>query len=167
MFASLGFKVDTSGLDKFKQSLASARHEFTNLNQGVKQSSKHLRSLKSALDSVDTALNKVRGAGANNKIIVSYRDMATAVEKVNKHLQNITTHQPNTTKAIGKINSSVHAGVKHWNDYANAVNRARDALRQVRSRIQDIRSNSNISINVRQSGNGDIVTGKQIGRAHV
>ena len=153
MFASLGFKVDTSGLDKFKQSLASARHEFTNLNQGVKQSSRHLRSLKSALDSVDTALNKVRGAGANNRIIVSYRDMATAVEKVNKHLQNITTHQPNTTKAIGKINSSVHAGVKHWNDYANAVNRARDALRQVRSRIQDIRSNSNISINVRQSGN--------------
>ena len=153
MFASLGFKVDTSGLDKFKQSLASARHEFTNLNQGVKQSSKHLRSLKSALDSVDTALNKVRGAGANNRIIVSYRDMATAVEKVNKHLQNITAHQPNTTKAIGKINSSVHAGVKHWNDYANAVNRARDALRQVRSRIQDIRSNSNISINVRQSGN--------------
>ena len=153
MFASLGFKVDTSGLDKFKQSLASARHEFTNLNQGVKQSSKHLRSLKSALDSVDTALNKVRGAGANNRIIVSYRDMATAVEKVNKHLQNITTHQPNTTKAIGKINSSVHAGVKHWNDYASAVNRARDALRQVRSRIQDIRSNSNISINVRQSGN--------------
>ena len=152
MFASLGFKVDTSGLDKFKQSLASARHEFTNLNQGVKQSSKHLRSLKSALDSVDTALNKVRGAGANNRIIVSYRDMATAVEKVNKHLQNITTHQPNTTKAIGKINSSVHAGVQHWNDYANAVNRARDALRQVRSRIQDIRSNSNISIHVRQSG---------------
>ena len=152
MFASLGFKVDTSGLDKFKQSLSSARHEFTNLNQGVKQSSKHLRSLKSALDSVDTALNKVRGAGANNKIITSYRDMATAVEKVNKHLQNITTHQPNTTKAIGKINSSVHAGVKHWNDYANAVNRARDALRQVRTRVLDLQRNGNISINVRQSG---------------
>ena len=153
MFASLGFKVDTSGLDKFKRSLASARHEFTNLNQGVKQSSRHLRSLKSALDSVDTALNKVRGAGANNRIIVSYRDMATAVEKVNKHLQNITTHQPNTTKAIGKINSSVHAGVRHWNDYTNAVNRARDALRQVRTRVLDLQRNSNISINVRQSGN--------------
>lgn len=153
MFASLGFKVDTSGLDKFKQSLASARGEFKNLNQGIKQSSKHLRSLKSALDSVDTALNKVRGAGANNKIIISYRDMAKAVENVDKHLRNISSHQQNTTKAIGKINSSVHAGVKHWNDYANAVNRARDALRQVRSRIQDIRSNSNISINVRQSGN--------------
>ena len=153
MFASLGFKVDTSGLDKFKQSLASARHEFTNLNQGVKQSSKHLRSLKSALDSVDTALNKVRGAGANNKIINSYNSMAEAVKNVDKHLNNISSHQQTTTKAIGKINSSVHAGVQHWNDYANAVNRARDALRQVRSRIQDIRSNSNISINVRQSGN--------------
>ena len=153
MFASLGFKVDTSGLDKFKRSLASARQEFTNLNQGVKQSSKHLRSLKSALESVDTALNKVRGAGANNKIINSYNSMAEAVKNVDKHLNNISSHQQTTTKAIGKINSSVHAGVKHWNDYANAVNRARDALRQVRSRIQDIRSNSNISINVRQSGN--------------
>lgn len=154
MFASLGFKVDTSGLDKFKQSLASARGEFKNLNQGIKQSSKHLRSLKSALDSVDTALNKVRGAGANNRIIVSYRDMATAVEKVNKHLQNITTHQPNTTKAIGKINSSVHAGVKHWNDYANAVNRARDALRQVRSRVLDLQHNNRININVNERRSG-------------
>ena len=154
MFASLGFKVDTSGLDKFKQSLASARHEFTNLNQGVKQSSKHLRSLKSALDSVDTALNKVRGAGANNKIITSYRDMATAVEKVNTHLQNITTHQPNTTKAIGKINSSVHAGVQHWKDYADAVNRARDALRQVRTRVLDLQSNNRININVNERRSG-------------
>ena len=154
MFASLGFKVDTSGLDKFKQSLASARHEFTNLNQGVKQSSKHLRSLKSALESVDTALNKVRGAGANNKIITSYRDMATAVEKVNTHLQNITTHQPNTTKAIGKINSSVHAGVQHWKDYADAVNRARDALRQVRRRVLDLQSNNRININVNERRSG-------------
>ena len=153
MFASLGFKVDTSGLDKFKQSISQARKEIGYLGANTNKVKRNFDSLRKSLESVDTALNKVRGAGANNRIIVSYRDMATAVEKVNKHLQNITTHQPNTTKAIGKINSSVHAGVKHWNDYANAVNRARDALRQVRSRIQDIRSNSNISINVRQSGN--------------
>lgn len=152
MFASLGFKVDTSGLDKFKQSISQARKEIGYLGANTNKVKRNFDSLRKSLESVDTALNKVRGAGANNRIIVSYRDMATAVEKVNKHLQNITTHQPNTTKAIGKINSSVHAGVKHWNDYANAVNRARDALRQVRSRIQDIRSNSNISINVRQSG---------------
>lgn len=163
MFASLGFKVDTSGLDKFKQSISSARHEFTNLNQGVKQSSKHLRSLKSALGSVDTALNKVRGAGANNKIIVSYRDMAKAVENVDKHLRNISSHQTNTTKAIGKINSSVHAGVKHWNDYANAVNRARDALRQVRSRVLDLQHNRNIDINVRERRTGSGASGNGSG----
>lgn len=153
MFASLGFKVDTSGLDKFKQSISQARKEIGYLGANTNKVKRNFDSLRKSLESVDTALNKVRGAGANNRIIVSYRDMATAVEKVNKHLQNITTHQPNTTKAIGKINSSVHAGVKHWNDYANAVNRARDALRQVRSRVLDLQRNSNISINVRQSGN--------------
>ena len=153
MFASLGFKVDTSGLDKFKQSISQARKEIGYLGANTNKVKRNFDSLRKSLESVDTALNKVRGAGANNRIIVSYRDMATAVEKVNKHLQNITTHQPNTTKAIGKINSSVHAGVQHWNDYANAVNRARDALRQVRTRVLDLQRNSNISINVRQSGN--------------
>ena len=66
MFASLGFKVDTSGLEKFKASVSSARSEFSNLNQGVRQASKHLRSLQSSIKSVDTALNKIRGAGANS-----------------------------------------------------------------------------------------------------
>ena len=150
MFASLGFKVDTSGLDKFKRSLSSARQEFTNLNQSVKQTSKHLRSLKSALDSVDISLNRVRGGGANTRIITSYRDMANAVRGVDTNLQSITTHQPNTTKAIGKINSSVHAGVKYWQDYANAVKQARDALRQVRSRVNELQHNRNININVNE-----------------
>ena len=150
MFASLGFKVDTSGLDKFKRSLSNARQEFTNLNQSVKQTSKHLRSLKSALDSVDRSLNRVRGGGANTRIITSYRDMANAVRGVDTNLQSITTHQPNTTKAIGKINSSVHAGVKYWQDYANAVKQARDALRQVRSRVNELQHNRNINININE-----------------
>ena len=152
MFASLGFKVDTSGLDKFKQSISQARKEIGYLGANTNKVKRNFDSLRKSLESVDTALNKVRGAGANNKIINSYNSMAEAVKNVDKHLNNISSHQQTTTKAIGKINSSVHAGVQHWNDYANAVNRARDALRQVRSRIQDIRSNSNISINVRQSG---------------
>ena len=150
MFASLGFKVDTSGLDKFKRSLSSARQEFTNLNQSVKQTSKHLRSLKSALDSIDRSLNRVRGGGANTRIITSYRDMANAVRGVDTNLQSITTHSRETTKAIGKINSSVHAGVKYWQDYANAVKQARDALRQVRSRVNELQHNRNININVNE-----------------
>lgn len=150
MFASLGFKVDTSGLDKFKRSLSSARQEFTNLNQSVKQTSKHLRSLKSALDSVDRSLNRVRGGGANTRIITSYRDMANAVRGVDTNLQSIATHSRETTKAIVKINSSVHAGVKYWQDYANAVKQARDALRQVRSRVNELQHNRNININVNE-----------------
>ena len=229
MFASLGFKVDTSGLEKFKASVSSARSEFSNLNQGVKQASKHLRSLQSSIKSVDTALNKIRGAGANSKIISSYSKMAKALEEVDKHLINISTHQSTTTKAIGKINASVHAGskkweqyvaqvrkatnslktvtatikgagaskvissyeklassvkkvdthlksiakhqpvvskaigkinssvisgTKNWIDYADAINKARNSLRQVRSRVRDLQNNNDIIINIRERRRG-------------
>ena len=229
MFASLGFKVDTSGLEKFKASVSSARSEFSNLNQGVRQASKHLRSLQSSIKSVDTALNKIRGAGANSKIISSYSKMAKALEDVDKHLINISTHQSTTTKAIGKINASVHAGskkweqyvaqvrkatnslktvtatikgagaskvissyeklassvkkvdthlksiakhqpvvskaigkinssvisgTKNWIDYADAINKARNSLRQVRSRVRDLQNNNDIIINIRERRRG-------------
>ena len=76
--------------------------------------------------------------------------MAKAVENVEKHLNNIASNQTSTTKAIGKINSSVHSGVAIWEQYANAVNRARDALRQVRTRVNDLRGTHTSNINVNQ-----------------
>ena len=150
LFASLGFQVDTSGLSTFTASIRVARNEIQMLGKDVGTVTNKITNLKRSLDSADTALNKVRGAGANNRIITSYSSMATAVENVEKHLTNIANNQSSTTKAIGKINSSVHAGVAIWEQYANAVNRARDALRQVRTRVNDLRGTHTSNINVNQ-----------------
>ena len=155
LFASLGFQVDTSGLNTFTASIRQAKTEIRTLGKDVGSTANKFTNLKRSVDSVDSALNKVRGAGANTKIITSYGNMAKAVENVEKHLRNIASNQTSTTKAIGKINSSVHSGVAIWEQYANAVNRARDALRQVRTRVNDLRGThtSNINVNQRISTN--------------
>lgn len=150
LFASLGFQVDTSGLNTFTASIRQAKTEIRTLGKDVGSTANKFTNLKRSVDSVDSALNKVRGAGANTKIITSYGDMAKAVENVEKHLRNIASNQTSTTKAIGKINSSVHSGVAIWEQYANAVNRARDALRQVRTRVNDLRGTHTSNINVNQ-----------------
>ena len=150
LFASLGFQVDTSGLNTFTASIRQAKAEIRTLGKDVGSTANKFTNLKRSVDSVDSALNKVRGAGANTKIITSYGDMAKAVENVEKHLRNIASNQTATTKAIGKINSSVHSGVAIWEQYANAVNRARDALRQVRTRVNDLRGTHTSNINVNQ-----------------
>ena len=150
LFASLGFQVDTSGLNTFTASIRQAKAEIRTLGNDVGSTANKFTNLKRSVDSVDSALNKVRGAGANTKIITSYGSMAKAVENVEKHLNNIASNQTSTTKAIGKINSSVHSGVAIWEQYANAVNRARDALRQVRTRVNDLRGTHTSNINVNQ-----------------
>ena len=150
LFASLGFQVDTGGLNTFTASIRQAKAEIRTLGNDVGSTANKFTNLKRSVDSADSALNKVRGAGANTKIITSYGDMAKAVENVEKHLNNIASNQTSTTKAIGKINSSVHSGVAIWEQYANAVNRARDALRQVRTRVNDLRGTHTSNINVNQ-----------------
>ena len=54
MFASLGFKVDTSGLDKFKQSISQARKEIGYLGANTNKVKRNFDSLRKSLESVDT-----------------------------------------------------------------------------------------------------------------
>ena len=97
LFASLGFQVDTSGLNTFTASIRQVKAEIRTLGNDVGSTANKFTNLKRSVDSVDSALNKVRGAGANTKIITSYGDMAKAVENVEKHLNNIASN-PNIDK---------------------------------------------------------------------
>lgn len=154
MFASLGFNVDDTGLKKFKQSLASARSELTNVGRGTKQTTQQLRSLSRALDSVDARLNKIKGSAVNKNIRQGYEGIASSVRRVDKAFNSISANQKTTTKALGKIHSSVISGAKHWDQYRISVLGVRDALRQVRVRLDDIRARANIRVNIRDRNNG-------------
>ena len=103
MFASLGFRVDTTGLTNFKKSLATARSEMTNLGRGVKHTTGQLRGLTRELRKVDTQLGKIKGGAANTRIKQAYNGIASSVRRMDTALNSITRNRPATTKAIGKI----------------------------------------------------------------
>lgn len=154
MFASLGFKVDTTGLKNFKKALGEARSELTNLNRGAKNSTRQLRSLRREADKVSSSLGKIRGAGANGRASQGYSNMAGSVHKLNNALNSIVTNRQAITRAIGKINSSVIAGAPHWERYRESVVRSRIALRNLNGDLARLRANSRIDIRVRNQGGG-------------
>lgn len=154
MFASLGFKVDLSGLDKFKASLASARGEMTNLGRGTGQTTRKLRGLSRALDSIDSKLKRVKGSAVNQSINKGYNDIAASVRRIDSAFKSIANNQKITTKALGKIHASVRAGVPLWLQYKTSVLAVRDALRQVNARIDQIRAKARIRINLGSGGTG-------------
>lgn len=154
MFASLGFRVDTTGLTNFKKSLATARSEMTNLGRGIKHTTGQLRGLTRELRKVDTQLGKIKGGAANTRIKQAYNDIASSVRRLDTALNSITRNRPATTKAIGKINSSVFAGIPHWDRYRESVVRTRIALRNLNGDLRRLRANSRIDIRVRNQGGG-------------
>lgn len=154
MFASLGFKVDTTGLVNFKKGLANARGEMTNLGRGIKHTTGQLRGLTRELKKVDTQLGKIKGGAANTRIKQAYNDIASSVRRLDTALNSITRNRPATTKAIGKINSSVFAGIPHWDRYRESVVRTRIALRNLNGDLARLRANSRIDIRVNHQGGG-------------
>lgn len=152
MFASLGFRVDTTGLVNFKNSISKARGEMTNLGRGIKHTTGQLRGLARELRKVDTQLDKIKGGAANTRIKQAYNDIASSVRRLDTALNSITRNRPATTKAIGKINSSVFSGIPHWNAYRESVVRTRIALRNLNGDLRRLRANSRIDIRVRNSG---------------
>lgn len=153
MFASLGFKVDPTGLNNLKKGLKDARAELTNFNRGSVKSTKQLRSLRREVDKLSTSLGKIKSAGGTTGG-GAYSNMASSVHKLNNALEEIARNHKRYTNAIGKINSSVHAGLRHWESYRSSIVSARISLRNLNQDLARLRANSRINVNVNHSGNG-------------
>lgn len=146
MFASLGFKVDTTGLDSFNSKLREVRGNTVVAARNIGNLAEKLRSASSALDGVNTRLDRISIKRANQNIADSYKSVASNVKLVEKALTSIQANQKGITKALGKIHASVKAGVPIWDSYRAGVRATRDELSAVNDRIREIRRNSNTRI---------------------
>lgn len=152
MFASLGFNVDTSGLDKFRQNIKLARTDITNMGRDAGTASTKLTGLSKALDGLSNKLDKVSVKKANDAITKSYENVSLSVSKVEKALKSIETNQKGITKALGKIHGSVKAGEPLWDKYRASVVATKEALKDVNGKMKELRANSTVSLKVNQGG---------------
>ena len=150
MFASLGFNVDTSGLDKFRQNIKLARTDITNMGRDAGTASTKLTGLSKALDGLSNKLDKVSVKKANDAITKSYENVSLSVSKVEKALKSIEANQKGITKALGKIHSSVKAGEPLWEKYRASVVATKEALKDVNGKMKELRANSTVSLRVNQ-----------------
>ena len=154
LFAGLGFQVDTSGLVVFKKALADARSEMTNIARGGKVATRQFRNLRREVDKLSSSMGKIKNAGGNRAVGNSYRNLAGDVWKVRNALDSIATNQPRTTKAIGKINASVIAGLAHWNAYRRSIVQTRQSLANLNGDLARLRANARIDVRIRNQGGG-------------
>lgn len=135
MFATLGFNVDTTGLDTFKGKLKEARADSALL-------SRNFRALKSAVDSANASFmrfntnNKIKKLGGD--VAASYTGFSKAVDQVNKSFASIGMQQPTTTKALGKINASAVHGAPKWKAYGDELARVDGLLKSIQRRLRSL-----------------------------
>ena len=159
MFASLGFKVDTTGLDSFNSKLREVRGNTVVAARNIGVLAEKLRSASSALDGVTTKLDKVSLKKANQNIADSYKSVASNVNLVEKALTSIQNNQKGITKALGRIHASVRAGEPLWEKYRATIRTTKEDLVAVNGKMKELRANSTVSLRVNQgrggSGSGD------------
>lgn len=160
MFASLGFKVDTTGLDNFNSKLRDVRGNTVFAARNIGVLAEKLRSASAALDGVTNKLDKVSLKKANENIADSYKSVATNVGLVDKALASIEANQKGITKALGKIHGSIIFGEEKWDKYRASVVATKDAMKTLNGDIKELRSNSTVSLKVNQ-GRGTGNSGNQ------
>lgn len=154
MFASLGFKVDTTGLDSFNSKLREVRGNTVVAARNIGVLAEKLRSASSALDGVTTKLDKVSLKKANQNIADSYKSVASNVNLVEKALTSIQNNQKGITKALGRIHASVRAGEPLWEKYRATVRATKEDLVAVNGKMKELRANSTVSLRVNQGRGG-------------
>lgn len=152
LFASLGFKVDTKGLDAFQSKLREVRGDTALFARNARVLAANLRSMSSGLDGVTTRLDKLSLKRANANISESYTEVAKSVARVHNALNGIANNQKRITLSLGKIHSSVKAGEPIWDKYKQSVLETKAALLQVNGQMQQLRKNSNIGVRTGSSG---------------
>lgn len=161
MFASLGFKVDTTGLDVFNSKLREVRGNTVVASRNIGVLAEKLRSASSALDGVTTKLDKVSLKKANQNIADSYKSVASNVNLVEKALTSIQNNQKGITKALGRIHASVRAGEPLWEKYRATVRATKEDLVAVNGKMKELRANSTVSLRVNQGRGGNSGSGNQ------
>ena len=154
MFASLGFKVDTTGLDSFNSKLREVRGNTVVAARNIGVLAEKLRSASAALDGVTTRLDKVSLKKANQNIADSYKSVASNVNLVEKALTSIQNNQKGITKALGRIHASVKAGEPLWEKYRATVRATKEDLVAVNGKMKELRANSTVSLRVNQGRGG-------------
>ena len=159
MFASLGFKVDTTGLDSFNSKLREVRGNTVVAARNIGVLAEKLRSASAALDGVTTRLDKVSLKKANQNIADSYKSVASNVGLVEKALTSIQNNQKGITKALGRIHASVKAGEPLWEKYRATVRATKEDLVAVNGKMKELRANSTVSLRVNQGHGGSSGSG--------
>lgn len=152
LFASLGFKVDTKGLDAFQSKLREVRGDTALFARNARVLASNLRSMSSGLDGVTTRLDKLSLKRANANISESYTEVAKSVARVHNALNGISNNQKRITLSLGKIHSSVKAGEPIWDKYKQSVLETKAALVQVNGQMQQLRKSSNVGVRTGSSG---------------
>ena len=148
MFASLGFQVDSAGLETFKSGLKQAKESMNGLTSEVKAAKKPLEDLKRKL----TEVGKVKLSFGSAK---NSANLKSSVKGVNDQLDRLITRRAEVTNALGKINSALIVGAGYWDRYRERIVTARTSLHNINSELRTLRANSNITVRVnRQNGGG-------------
>lgn len=129
LFGSLGFKVDTSGLNDFTTALKTARQQIKLFANDTDNVVRNVKSISSSLRTLKKDLNLDL---STSKVTQKLTSLDLAVKNTAKQMSSFSASGSTLEKSLSSIESKVASGVPVWEKYRKEVQETATALRSIR-----------------------------------
>lgn len=158
LFASLGFKLDETGLNAFEKKLRGFSTITSAFTSQLKEINSEISKLDKSLSKLNSKLHldskQKRKANEGQSKTTAYSKIQTYTEKVSKAQNEITKNAPTLTKSLESITSTVWKGAEAWEKYAKEITKSKEEMRIFKRSISDLRrgtGNINLKNNIYNS----------------
>lgn len=152
LFATLGFNVDTKGIDKFEQKLKDLKSKTNSFSSSVNRLNKRLSKLQSTINSLNST--RFRNPFGSGNLGKGLKNLSQRIKDVENASKSLTSIQPQMTSFLDTIRGKTWRGSNAWKDYATNVDKARIELNRLRRSLNSLNPSGRPSpIIIRGAGN--------------
>lgn len=149
LFGSIGFQVDTTGLQDFKKSMLVAKQEMSAFASEITSTQKTVKNLTTDL----SILKKNLGLSVNTKDVkTSFRSLSTEVIETAKQLSRVNNAGGGVERRLETLDSKLSASILKWQEYRAEVMATANALGMIRGTVAT--PNSSIAGSIHQTTTG-------------
>lgn len=156
-FASLGFKVDMTGLNEFENKLKDVRKSSALFARNLKVLANRLEDVKTKVNNINGKLDLTSQKKGTGGVADAYNKLGDSLLKATHYLDKFASESEKANPKITILTGKTWSGKTAWDAYARAVKEAKDNLSSVNSQLATLRGSPpkiNVRVNQTVSGGG-------------
>jgi hypothetical protein len=156
MFASIGFKIDTSDMSRFESIVRGGKGELAKFSRGVNEAARKTNVLINRLNTLNSSFDISKIPKATTALKAQAKSYRAAADHAASTVSRFETKLGSLDLALTRTDGHLLNGMSNMIAYSSSVLHARTSIQALVVQIRELRAlgGGRASINVNQNGHG-------------